>query len=487
MRVQESEIKNSELIIKLGTLDISVCELSGDDTLVVEVLASNGSIYLGGADFDLALVEHFIEEFNKQNAGLLNGYDLRKDTQAYSRLMEAAEKAKCELSSSTTTEINLPYLTALSGQPVHFTLTVTRAKYEQLTKHIVDKAINITSKAFELADKRPDEIDEILLVGGMTRSLNIQEALTKTFGRPLNKSINPDEAVSLGAAIQANILAGGDNAKDILLLDVTPLSLGLNTQGDVMTKLIPANTTIPTRKTEIFSTAVDNQTAVTIQVLQGERPMAYQNKSIGMFNLEGIAPAKRGVPQIEVTFDIDANGILSVSAKDLGTNKEQKITIDNNNSLDQEEIDRIKAEAEKYKEEDEKQRALVAKANSAESFAYHVQSSMEEEKFAAEINDELKEQLNNKINELLDAAKAKEEEKIDSLQKELSDLFNPIAQKVYASAQPAEGAAGAGGMDFEEMMKQAQASGGASPFSGAGATPNNTETDTDTAEFEEVK
>ena len=471
--------------IGCGTLDISVCELSGDDTLVVEVLASNGSIYLGGADFDLALVDYFIEEFNKQNAAVLDGYDIRKDTQAYSRLLEAAEKAKCELSGSTQTEVNLPYLTALGGQPVHFTLTVNRAKYDALTKHIVDKAMQITSKAFEMADKKPSEIDEILLVGGMTRSINIQEALKNTFGVTLNKSINPDEAVSLGAAIQANILTGGETENDILLLDVTPLSLGIETMGGVMTKLIEANTTIPTKKTQIFSTAADNQTAVTIHVLQGERPMSNQNKSIGMFNLEGIAPAKKGVPQIEVTFDIDANGILSVSAKDLGTNKEQKITIQNQ-SLSQDEIDRIKAEAEQFKAEDEKQRALVEKCNMAESVAYSIQSSMEEENFKAKIDDELKGKLDAKIAELLEATKAKDEEKVDVLQKELNDLFNPIASQVYQEEAAKNPQQGPSDMPdgFEEMFKQAQQNGGGFQ---AGPQTASDEPTVENAEFEEVK
>lgn len=425
-----------------GTLDISVCELSEG---LVEVLASFGDVFLGGANFDDAIVNWMAEEFIKEH-----GIDLRKDNMAKARLIEAAEKAKCELSSSTTTEINLPFITAVDGVPTHLVMTLTRAKFNEITSSIVDKAIECTRKAFEKADKTASQIDRILLVGGMTRALNVQEALTKAFNIPLDKSSNPDEAVALGAAIQANIMVGGESEKDILLLDVTPISLGIETDGKFMTKLIDANTTIPTQKKQIFTTAVDNQPAVTIVVLQGERQFSKDNKVIGQFNLEGIPPARRGVPQIEVSFDIDANGIVKVSAKDLGTNKEQHITIEGGNSLSEEEIERIKKDAEKYKEEDEKRKAEADKLNNAEAYAYSVRNTIEDNPDIASESE--KTELTNKINEVLSAVKDNNVSEAEKNRKSLEESFSPIAAKLYKNFESQNQGGNAPGFDFSNAF-----------------------------------
>lgn len=428
------DIKNGDKTIMVadwgcGTLDFSICEVSEG---MVEVLASHGDVFLGGADVDNAIVDWLADEFKKDHANI----DLRKDPMALARLVESAEKAKIELSTATTTEINLPYITVLDGVPQMLVTTLTRAKLEVMIAPIIDKVIKCAKEALNKAGKNASDIDEILLVGGSCRIPALQEALTKTFNRPLNKGANLDEAVALGAAIQANTLAG--NVEDaVLLLDVTPISLGIETMGNVMTTLIPANTTIPTSKKQIFSTAVDNQPGVGIVVLQGERPMSADNKTIGRFELDGIAPAPRGVPQIEVTFDIDANGILSVSAKDLATNKEQHITINNSNSLSDEEIERIKADAEKFKAEDEKKKKDLEDLNAAEGYMYSVKQTLENENFKEKFTEDEKNSINEKMEVLKKALEDRSNvEGVKTAKDELEKVFQPIITKIYEAAAP---------------------------------------------------
>lgn len=415
-----------------GTEDVSICEVSDG---MIEVLASYGDVFLGGQNYDQKIVDWMVDEFKKDK-----GIDLSKDQMAYARLVEAAEKAKCELSSTTSTEINLPYITVADGVPQMLVMTLTRSKFEQLTDSLTQKVVDCAKKALEKAGKTASDLSEILLVGGSSRMPVVQDALAKAFGKPLNKTANYDEAVALGAAIQANTIVGGDGSEDsVLLLDVTPISLGIETMGSVMTKLIEANTTIPTKKTQVFSTAVDNQPAVDIVVLQGERPMSSDNKRIGTFVLDGIMPARRGVPQIEVTFDIDANGILSVSAKDLGTGKEQHITINDSNALSQEEIDKIKADAEAFKAEDEKKQKEINEINQAETFVYSIKNILNDEAMKDKIVDDERAHLEDLVAKAEEKINTRNLADIKAAKEELEKVWAPIAQKLYQSTQGANG------------------------------------------------
>ena len=406
-----------------GTEDVSICEVSQG---VVEVLASDGDVFLGGQNYDNEIVNWMAEEFMKDHANV----DLRKDPMAYARLVEAAEKAKCELSTSTQAEINLPYISVLDGVPQMLVMTLTRAKFESMTKNLTDRVIEIAKRALQKAGKTSSDITDILLVGGSSRMPQVQEALKNVFGDKLNKSSNYDEAVALGAAIQAKSIVNPEE-DDVLLLDVTPISLGIEVNGNMFGKLVEANTTIPCKKSQIFTTAVDNQPAVSIVVLQGERPMSKDNKQIGIFNLDGIAPAPRGIPQIEVTFDIDANGNLNVSAQDLGTQKEQHITINNSNSLSQEEIDRIKKEAEEHKAEDDKKKAELDKKNEAEGYIYSVEKSLNDENISSKMSEEDKSTLDSLVKEAKEAIDAKDDDKMFAKKDELEKVFGPIITKIY--------------------------------------------------------
>ena len=416
-----------------GTLDVSVLELSDG---MAEVLASNGDVFLGGQNYDNAIVQWVIDKFTKDE-----GIDLKKDNMAYARVVEAAEKAKIELSSSTSTDITLPYIGIKDGTPVNLDYTLSRAQFEQLVKEFNDRSVEKAKVAIEKAGKKYEDIDCILLVGGTTRIPSLQEALKKEFGRPLNQSVNPDEAVALGAAKQANVLAGNSDG-DLLLLDVTPLTLGIETKGDVMTPIVEANTTIPCQKKQVFTTSVDNQPSVNVVVLQGERPIASKNKAIGKFTFDGIPMAKAGVPQIEVCFDIDANGITTVTAKDLGTNKEQHIVIQNN-SLSDEEIKQIKEDAEKFKEADEKKKKETEDLNEAEKYLFNVKSMIANEDFVKKL-DAKKDKIA-EAQEKLDALEAvvvvkdKDHDKIMEAKEALEAVWNPLISEFYADTNNEEG------------------------------------------------
>ena len=430
-----------------GTFDISILEI-GDG--VFEVKSTNGDTHLGGDDFDQCIVDWLAEEFLKDN-----GIDLRNDPMALQRLKEAAEKAKCELSTALQSEVNLPFITADASGPKHMTITLTRAKLEQLTMNLIERTIEPCRQAMADAELSPSEIDEIVLVGGQTRMPKVQEMVEQLFDKAPHKGVNPDEVVAIGAAIQAGVLSGDEGVKDVLLLDVTPLSLGIETLGQVFTRLIERNTTIPTKKTQIFSTAADNQEAVNIHVLQGEREMAVYNRTLGRFDLVGIPPAPRGVPQIEVTFDIDANGIVHVSAKDLGTGKEQKIRIESSSGLSDAEIEQMIKDGEAHAEEDQQRKETVEVRNQADSLVYSTEKSLQEH--GDKVSEVDRNTIESAIQKLKESLQGEDSETIKTDTEALLQASHKLAEAMYAESAAEEKSDAEAGTEAENQKDKTDA------------------------------
>lgn len=458
--------RNKEMTIAVfdlggGTFDISILDL-GDG--VFEVKSTNGDTHLGGDDFDRVIIDWLASSFKDQE-----GIDLRKDPMALQRLKDAAEKAKIELSASTETEINLPYITAVDGVPKHLVLKLSRAKFEQLADNLVQRTLTPCREALKDAGLSKEEIDEVILVGGSTRIPRIQQAVEEFFGKKPNKGVNPDEVVAVGAAIQGGVLSG--DVQDVLLLDVTPLSMGIETMGGVYDVVIEANSTIPTKKSKVYSTAADNQPSVEIHILQGERPMAKDNRAVGRFILDGIPPAPRGVPQIEVSFDMDANGILNVSAKDKGTGKEQKIRIEASTGLSKEEIEKMKAEAQANADEDRQARERAEKINTADSLIFQTEKQLKE--FGDKLPDDKKATIESAVADLKEAHKSQDLDRIDKASEALNAAWQAASQEMYQATQDAgataDGAGAAGGAD-----------------NNAGSGSSNTAEDVTDVEYEEV-